>query len=83
MAVLDQKTLDVVAGCWVKFRRVQTVRELDEGCKDVICTFLLKIAADDPTAYEDPELREDLAACSKVGREASSGPLPITRTGEL
>ena len=79
--MLDQRTLDAVAGCWVKLRHVQTVRELDETCQSVICALLLKIAADDPTWEEDPELREDLAACSKVNREASGE--PRVRTGEL
>ena len=81
MTVLDQRTLEIVSNCWIKLRHVQTVRELDEDCKSVICALLLRIAADDPTAYEDPELREDLAACSKVGREASGE--SRVRTGEL
>ena len=75
--MIDQKALDVVAGCWVKFRRVQSVEELDEDCRSVICALLLRIAQDDPTWRDDPELSEDIAICSKAG------PDPPVRTGEL
>lgn len=80
MPELDPKTLDSIVKCWVKFRHTQAVTELDEGCREVICTFLLAIASDDPTAYDDPELSEDIALCSKVNREASNSRV---RTGEL
>ena len=81
MPELDQKTLDSIVKCWVKFRRVQTVTDLDESCREVICTFLLAIAQDDPTAYDDPELSEDIALCSKLTVKASGN--SRVRTGEL
>ena len=63
--MIDERTLDIISSCWVKFRRVQTVTELDDQCKHVICTFLLKIATDDPTAFDDPELAADIQICRK------------------
>lgn len=65
MEGLDQRTLEIIADCWVKFRRTQIVRELDQPCRHIICTFLLKIAQDDPTWKDDPEIREDIGACMR------------------
>lgn len=80
MPELDQKTLDSIVKCWVKFRHAQAVTELDESCREVICTFLIAIASDDPTVYDDQELSEDIALCSKLNAKASNSRV---RTGEL
>ncbi|WP_198429658.1 hypothetical protein [Sulfurisphaera tokodaii] len=45
------------------------VSELDEDCKHVICTFLLKIAEDDKDFIDDLEIREDVEFCQKSERK--------------
>ncbi|BAB66405.1 hypothetical protein STK_13444 [Sulfurisphaera tokodaii str. 7] len=66
---LDERTLEKIADCWVRFRRVMHVSELDEDCKHVICTFLLKIAEDDKDFIDDLEIREDVEFCQKSERK--------------
>ena len=60
---VDAKTINLVADCWVKLRKVESLKELDDDCKKVLCAIILKIAENDPSAEDDKEIREDLEAC--------------------
>ena len=67
--MIDERTLEKIAGCWVKYRKVLHVGDLEECCRHVICTFLLKIAEDDSTFIDDMELGEDVSYCRKFERK--------------
>jgi uncharacterized protein YutD len=65
----DEKTLKKIAHCWVEYRKVSHVQDLDEYCRYAICAFLLKIAEDDRDFVEDLELQEEVSYCNKyIGR---------------
>ncbi|BFI75414.1 hypothetical protein [Sulfurisphaera ohwakuensis] len=71
--MIDERTLEIISSCWVRFRRVYSVEELDDECKHIICTFLLKIAEDDGEFATDLELQDDLQLCQKFERKEVKG----------
>ena len=62
---MDERTLDLISDCWARFRKTQSVMELNDTCRHAVCVFLLKIAAVDPESTNDPEIAGDIKACSK------------------
>mgnify|MGYP001772790409 CR=1 FL=1 len=62
---IDEKTLDLISDCWVKYRHTIHVSELNDCCKYVICRFLTKIAEDDREFAESEEFRGDIEYCKK------------------
>ena len=63
---VDAKTLNFVADCWVKLRKAESLKELDNDCKKVLCAIILKIAENDPTAEDDDLIREDIETCKAL-----------------
>nr|WP_011225212.1 hypothetical protein [Sulfolobus islandicus]CAG38254.1 hypothetical protein [Sulfolobus islandicus] len=64
---------DRFINCWLKFRRVYSVKDLDDDCKHVMCVFLLKIKEDDESFIDDLEIREDVEYCERVERKIILG----------
>ena len=56
--------LDRFINCWLKYRKVDSVRQLDGECQQLICKFINAIANDDKDFVE--ELKEDVEYCSRV-----------------
>lgn len=62
--MIDNRTLEIISSCWVKYRHAESIRELDEDCKHILCTFILKIAKDDEEFAED--MKEDVDYCRRI-----------------
>jgi len=58
---------DKFISCWLKFRRVDNIQQLEEDCQQLICKFFNAIANDDPSFTED--LEEDIQYCRKFERK--------------
>ena len=56
---------DKFISCWLKFRRVDNIQQLEEDCQQLICKFFNVIANDDPSFTED---LEDIQYCRKFER---------------
>lgn len=56
---------DRFINCWLKFRRVDSIKQLEEDCQQLICKFFNAI--DDPSFTED--LEEDIQYCRKFERK--------------
>ena len=56
---------DKFISCWLKFRRVDNIQQLEGDCQQLICKFFNAIANDDPSFTED---LEDIQYCRKFER---------------
>jgi len=57
---------DRFINCWLKFRRVDNIQQLEGDCQQLICKFFNAIANDDPSFTED---LEDIQYCRKFERK--------------
>ncbi|BBG24124.1 hypothetical protein [Sulfuracidifex tepidarius] len=71
--MIDERTLELISNCWVKFRHVMHVSQLCEDCKHVMCVFLLKIAEDDKEFADDLDLKEDVEYCERLEKVTVPG----------
>jgi len=56
---------DRFINCWLKFRKVDNIQQLEGDCQQLICKFFNAIANDDPSFTED---LEDIQYCRKFER---------------
>ncbi|ACR42199.1 hypothetical protein [Saccharolobus islandicus] len=60
---------DRFINCWLKFRKVDSIKQLEEDCQQLICKFFNAIANDDKEFAND--LEEDIEYCRKFERRVT------------